>query len=358
MLAAIVITLCHARELVVVGSDDGLPVVGATLLSGSGHILGITDRKGIVAHPPTSTYPLTLRSMGYEVFTIAEPMDTVVLNAVEYALPEVSVTAAERPFRRVVWYAREYSTGTTGVDTMQLYSEYMLESFFTDRKTKGFHSSDRVLSEKAVKRYARISGVNRPDSIFMPRESDDISILAWGATFCTLPEGKTEETQAIRAGASTDSIAGKYGIDKVFHKGGDRYTVITDRLSSHKSHSWSPALFKLFGMTIDIENYDSTFCFQQNDSATYDLYDMLYSSVNLNILARGKVFKWLFGSSEPMRMNAYIELYPIEITSHSLEEYRELRKAGTEMEFRLPSLTLPEIPAAAALRQQITSTAE
>lgn len=355
---ALAIAFSYGKTMIVIGSDDGLPVAGATMLSASGHIAGVADKNGVMAQADSIMYPITIRSMGYEVTTITEPRDTVMLNTVEYALPEVSVTATERPFRRVVWYAREYSTGTTGRDTMQLYSEYMLESFFVDRKVKGYHSSDRDLTTKAVKRYARISGANRTDSIFMPRESDDITILAWGGTFCELPEEKVEETTAIRKGALTDSIVGKYATEKVFQKGSSRYTVITDILSNHKNHSWSPSLFKLFGMTIDIENYNSTFCFQQNEHGVYDTYDLLYSSVNLNVLAYGKIFKWLFKSKEPMTMNTYIELYPIEITSHSLEEYKEMRKDKTPLEFILPETLLPEIPAVTEIKHRIKTIGE
>lgn len=345
--------IAYGKGIIVVGRDDGLPVAGATLLSASGHIVGITDNNGIVAQPDSLMYPITVRSMGYEVATITEARDSVSLIAVEYALPEISVTAAERPFRRVVWYAREYSTGTTGTDTLQLYSEYMLESFFVDQKVKGFHSSDKDLTTKAVRRYARISGANRTDSIFMPKESDDIIILAWGGTFCKLPEGKTEETTAIRGGALTDSIAGKYATDKVFRKGNARYTVITDRLSSHRNHSWSPSLFKLLGMTIDIENYISTFCFKQNEYGVYDVFDLLYSSVSLDVIARGKIFKWFFRSKESMKLNTYIELYPVEITSHSFEEYKEMRKDKTPLKFLLPETLLPEIPAVTELKNRI-----
>ena len=355
---ALATAISYGKTMIVIGSDDRLPVAGATMLSASGHIAGVADKNGVMAQPDSIMYPITIRSMGYEVTTITEPRDTVMLNTVEYALPEVSVTATERPFRRVVWSAREYSTGTTGKDTMQLYSEYMLESFFVDRKVKGYHSSDRDLTTKAVKRYARISGANRTDSIFMPRESDDITILAWGGTFCELPEEKVEETTAIRKGALTDSIVGKYATEKVFQKGSSRYTVITDILSNHKNHSWSPSLFKLFGMTIDIENYNSTFCFQQNEHGVYDTYDLLYSSVNLNVLAYGKIFKWLFRSKEPMTMNTYIELYPIEITSHSLEEYKEMRKDKTPLEFILPETLLPEIPAVTEIKHRIKTIGE
>lgn len=358
LIIALATAISYGKTMIVIGRDDGLPVAGATMLSASGHIVGMADKNGVMAQSDSIMYPITIRSMGYQVTTITEPRDTVMLNTFEYALPEVSVTATERPFRRVLWYAREYSTGTTGMDTMQLYSEYMLESFFVDRKVKGYHSSDAGLTTKAIKRYARISGTNRTDSIFMPKESDDITILAWGGTFCKLPESKIEETPALRGGVSTDSISGKYGTDRIFQKGSNRYTVITDRLSSHKNHSWSPSLFKLFGMTIDIENYNSTFCFQQNEHGVYDTYDLLYSSVNLDVLARGKIFKWLFRSKEPMKMNTYIELYPVEITSHSLEEYKEMRKDKTPLEFILPETLLPEIPAVTEIKHRIKTIGE
>lgn len=341
----------HGRELMVIGSDDGLPVVGATLLSGSGHIVGSTDNRGMVNLPDAGGYPHSLRSMGYEVMTIAEPVDTVVLKVVEYTLPELSVVAAERPIRRILWYAREYSTGATGRDTMQLYSEYMLESFVVDRKVKGYHSSDAKLKTKSTRRYARIAGAEHADSIFMPREGEEITLLAWGSEFCKLPEGKTPETAAIRGGAAVDSIAGKYSTEKLLLKSGNRFTEVTDRLSDHKNHSWSPTIFKLLGMTIDINRYSTTLCFMPNDRAEYDIYDLLYSSVSLDFTARGKIFKWLFRSNEPLRMNTSIELYPVDITTHSIDEYKELRKDKTALDFQFPETVLPEIPAAGTLKQ-------
>lgn len=355
LVVALTATLTYGEKITVMDRDDGLPIAGVTLLSEVGHILGITDKNGVAELHCDTDYPFTLRCVGYEMLTVTAHKDTLFLNSAEYALPEVSVTISGRPFRRVIWYAREYSTGSTGLDTMQLYSEYMLESFIVDHKVKGYHSSDARLKTKSVKRYARISGVNRNDSVFIPGEKDDITILAWGGTFCKLPDGRIEETQAIRAGAMVDSVAGEYAIDKVLQKGGGRYLVISDWLSGHKNHSWSPTLFKIFGMTIDIDRYDSSFCFQQNEHGIYDMYDLMYSSLNLNILARGKIFKWLFRSSEPLRMNTCIELYPVEITSHSHDEYRELRKDKSPLEFQIPLSVLPEMPAVSELKHSVSS---
>lgn len=55
-----------------------------------------------------------------------------------YSLPEVSVVSGERPITRVVSYVREYSTGATSTDTIQMFSEYMVQSFhITGKKSRG-----------------------------------------------------------------------------------------------------------------------------------------------------------------------------------------------------------------------------
>lgn len=340
-------------ELVIVGSDDGQPVAGATVMSASGHILSVSDNYGNVSLPDAVAYPLTLRSLGFEVKTLSEPSDTVVMHSVDYELPEVAVDAHERPVRRVLCYAREYSTGTTGRDTMQLYSEYMFESFVTDCKVKGYHSSDSNLKMRALRRCARLAGADRPDSLYRPDLDDQINILAWGDMFCELPKEKIEETEAIRSGAVTDSVAGKYRTAKMFQKSAKRYSVIDDGLCDQKNYSWSPTLFKLFGLTVDISQYKTSTTYHQNDKGIYDIYDMLYMSVNLDILARGKIFKWLFKSKEPLKMSTNIELYPVEITTHTLEEYKELRKDKSRLDFIMPEHSLPEISAATVIKNVV-----
>lgn len=349
--AASVAAAC-AASLVVVGDDGGHPVAGATLLSESGYIIGFTDNAGAVSLSDGRMYPVSVRSLGFEVATLEAPTDTLVMKSVAYELPEVAVTAGDRPIRRIVCYAREYSTGTTGLDTMQLYSEYMFESFVADGKVKGYHSSDANLNKRAVRRYALLSGRQQPDSVFMPKEQDDITLLALGEMFCRLPEKGITETVAIRGGADTDSLAGKYGTRKIFTKHDDRYTVVTDVLSDHKDHSWTPGITKLLGMTFDISQFKITECFQENDKGTYSRNDMLYSSMNLDILGRGKVFKWVFHSDEPVKMGTYVEFYPVAVTVHTPEEYKEMRKDRSPLDFILPDCVLPEIPAAARLKQR------
>lgn len=341
---------CRASRLVVVGSDDGQPVAGATVMSETGQILCVSDNNGVASLPDAAGYPLTLRSLGFDVKTITEPSDTVILQSVDCELPEISVDAFGRPIRRILCYAREYSTGTTGSDTMQLYSEYMFEAFLTDRKVKGYHSSDSNLKTRALNRYARLSGKDFRDTVFMPAADNDISLLAWADCFCELPKEKVEETIAIRNGAIIDSIAGKYRTAKMLQKSARRYSVINDGLSDHKDCCWSPTLFKIFGMTIDISQYKTATSYRANDKGVYDIYDMMYMSLNLDVLARGKMFKWLFRSKEPLRMGSNIELYPVDITFLTIDEYKEMRKDKSPLDFILPQNPLPEIPAAVAIK--------
>lgn len=346
-------TTAYSKEIIVIDSTDRLPISGATLLSNTGHMLGITDSRGRFELPSDASFPLTLRSIGYEVECIKTPQDTVALLPAQYPLPEVAVVAGERPIRRALWYAREYSTGTTGCDTMQIYSEYMAVSYFVDTKVKGYHSSDYDLATKSVRRYARISGKNRVDSIFTPAEYDDITMLAWGPPFYKLPPGYIKETPAISQGAAIDSIAGEYSTELILQKGNNRYLRWIDHLSNYKNHSLSPGICKLLGMTIDISRYDSSTCFRQNEVGLYNLYDILYANVNLAVLARGKVFKWIFKSSEPLKISTAIELYPVEVTSHSVEEYKKLRKSKEELPFIVPDNVLPEIQAVTDIKSRL-----
>ncbi|MDE6329134.1 MAG: hypothetical protein K2L83_00300 [Muribaculaceae bacterium] len=340
-----------ADRMVVVGGDDGLPLAGATVLSDSGLIVGISDNDGVVAVPEGATYPLTVRSMGFGIVTVSEPRGSVVLPVVEYSLPEVTVSNADRPIRRIIWYCREYTTSATPSDTMQVYGEYMLETFNTDGKVKGYKSSDERANVKASRRYVRMARPELPDSVFIPSEDDEtLRVFSVEGGLFNPRVDKFEETAAIRGGGRIDSVAGKHSARAIMRKDNGRYMTTVDFLSDHKGHVWSPGLFKLLGITMDFNRFDVGSCFRANDAGVYDIYDLLYSSMAVETLVRGKVLKWAFRSKDPVKMHMSIEFYPIEVTSHTVDEYKSMRKDKSPMKFRLPQTLLPEIPAAARLK--------
>ena len=152
-----------AGRVIVVDGSDGSPVIGATVFSSSGLILGATDADGNTPDVNEGSYPLTIHSLGYKEGIAATPGDTLMMDAAAYDLPPVTVMPGERPITRVVCYVREYSTGATDRDTLKMYSEYMVESYHIDEgtKVKGYHKYDFVPKTRTERRFC---AYNRGDS--------------------------------------------------------------------------------------------------------------------------------------------------------------------------------------------------
>lgn len=112
------------------------------------------------------------------------------MTPASYKLNEVVVTPTDRPITRVVTYAREYCTGSTPNDSLQLYSEYMLEYYFADGKVKGFSKSHQSSHMVAIKRYGRIVKGNELDSVMRPKKYDDITALSFMSNMAFVPYKK------------------------------------------------------------------------------------------------------------------------------------------------------------------------
>lgn len=330
------------NRIIVADISDRYPVTGATAINRDGMIVGFSDANGAIAVSSTD-FPVTLRSMGYESKEIYESMDTLFLTPATYPLSEVTVSAGERPISRVTAYAREYCSGITSTDTLQMYSEYMLEYFFADGKVKGFkkqHESPHVL---AVKRYANISTSQCPDSIFQPKEDDEITFLSFMTNLASLPNSKIIAPAEFANGAKGIEVQGKYGVEKRLLYKPELFVINTDFLANYKDHSWSPWFFKMLGMTTDINEFDSSYIYRRNESHKYGINDLVSGRYNLKMLARGKGFKHILKVKEGIDINCLIEQYPVSVEHLTLEEYNECKKDfhKRKSEFVIPSSTEP-----------------
>lgn len=329
-----------AERLTIVDSEENLPVGGATVFSRTGMIAGVSDDNGVITLAEATAYPLTLRALGYKPAEISAPTDTVRLETESFSLPEVTASAADRPIRRVIALLREYTTSATGNDTMQLYTEYMVRCFVTDReKVKGYKSGDANLTTLRRRGIVRLSSADGRDTIVDPRDNDDM--FSFGTQFSRVPGGVIEEPEAIKSGALTDTVAGKYAPSKVSQKSGDLFILRRDLLSDHKGHKWSPTLFKLLGFTMDITELRDAEAFVTNRTGRYSCYDFVYGTFSMKALARGKLFRWILKTKSPITMSCYSEIYPVEITSHSVEEYKQLVKTPEKVEFTVPDYVMP-----------------
>lgn len=314
-------------RMIIVDSDSSTPIEGASVISERGMIIGITDKNGSITVASDKDFPLEIRSVGFEPTRIPELRDTVFIDRTTYALPEVTVRADERPIIKVVSYAREYCSAATPKDTMQLYADYMLVSYLpvNDKKVKGYKNSDGAIWPTVVRRYARFANSEGLDSVAKPDRFDNVSYLSYYDMLLGIPANSFPETDAIRAGSLTDSVMGKYSPYAIYRKSDDNYIITYDKLANYKEHRVSPTLFKMIGMTMDIDLLKSSFVYMATSDSLYTLDNFLYGTGSIHALAKGKMFKWMLGQKD-FELDCYAELYPVEIEYLTVEEYKEDRK--------------------------------
>lgn len=339
-------TAFAAKKTIITDKSDNSPIAAATVFSRSGQIIGMTGADGSVGGIGRADLPATVRCLGYEPLSVSELTDTIRLTPDSYELGEVVVTPLDRPILRVVCYIREYSGGITDTDTLQYFAEHMADFYLPTAKVKKFkgNKSPRILKSIMYERYANSSGL---DSVARPDyRRDDISWI----DLLMIPGGALHESDAIKAGARSDSVAGKHSLKTLMRKTDDMYTIKSDYLADKKSHKWSPAFFKLLGFTIDINRMVGSWAYRPNESGTYRPADLLYGTFALDITGRGKWIKRAFDSGSPVQMHALFDVYPVAFEHLTAEEAdHQLHKEAPSTPFTRSPLAAPLPPATRTL---------
>ncbi len=338
--------------VMVVDDSDKSAVAGATVIGNSGIIIGQTDNKGEITVPERE-FPVIVRCMGYEPLSTPADNSKVFLRPSTYHLHEVVVDPAERPIKRVTWLIREFCSGITDGDTLQLYTESMAETFFTDGKVKGYKDSDAKAKIKNKSEYARIVE-DGEERVFRPGKDNPISLFPWSGMIQLLPAQRVVVSKKIKDGAESDTVAGEYSTKIIRSRKNGQYNRSMDLLSDYKDHVWSPSFLKLLGMSADLKTYTQTHSFADNGTDSFGINDLVEGSANIELLGHGKIFKKIFKSGKPVELKTYIEIYPVEITNCTVEEYKELKKDKSALPFRYPEGIQPMSPAIGHLVECIT----
>lgn len=334
----------NAARIVVVDSSDSSPIIGATLISARGVIMGITDLEGTVKGVEEKDYPLTVQSLGYKNLILPIPTDTVVMSVDTYVLPEVVVRDGARPIIRTLSYVREYCTGTYAGDTILMFTEYMAETFnTTQKKVKGYKGYDRYPKVRNKRSCARYVHPNGTDSVAVPREDEDM--LSFFSRFGSLSNITVRESDSLRYDLiKADTIHGKYSPKKIMKKTANLFLITVDPLADYKDHRWSPNFFKLIGFTLDLEKLTFSDAYALNDRGEYRLEDLLYATVGIHAIGRGKWIKRILRSKEPVEMDCAFEIYPVSTTYLTLDEYKEARDELTRIPFEASPFAQPLHP--------------
>lgn len=337
VLAILAFGYAGAEKIKVVDIEDSSALPGATVFSKSGIILGLTDANGEIEISGIENYPLYVSYMGYVPETsVPFATDVVKMNHAVYQLNEVVVNPAERPVTRVLCYMREYLSGVTNKDSLIFFNEHMADFFLVDGKVKGFkeHNKPRILKSNL---YCRIMNENVPDSIFCPPSRDEA--LTWDM-LVSLPKS-TLDPSKILGDNVTLSREGKYGIKEQVRLTPSTFVYQNDLLADTKDHTFSPAIFKLIGFSLDFTEILSTLVYQRNESNTYNITDLISGTTSIKVLGRGKWIKKAFNSDQPVDMYASYELYPVSIEYLTPEEAKGIYKTAPDVEMTVSPNATP-----------------
>lgn len=328
-------SIISTAKIKVTDTSDSSPVTAAVVFSRSGLILGMTDADGIIENTSEADYPLSIRCLGYEPAEITAPAEEHGLTRVAFPLKEITVSPAERPITRIVCYRRTYMTAAAGSDTLQGINISMFDVFISKGKVKGFrqrHEPRDLISIDYVRRKHADS-----DSVSKNNGNSSLSLLKF-------PFDKTTETDAVKGGAPADSVDGKHFLAQKMRKSDDAYIILTDGLADYKDHKTSPLLFKLVGMTTDVHALESTWAYAPNPSGEYYADDILYGTLFTKMTMRGKLFKSLFDTKNPIETITYEEIYPVSREYLTVEEAKELTKEIPATEIHPSDLAAPILP--------------
>lgn len=334
---SILFFLCSAKEktITVSGFEDRQPIAGAIIFDKTGIIKGSTDEKGQIPHIGTEDFPLTVKCLGYNNTLINEANDSVFLETMRLPLREIVITPGDRPVTRFLGYGREYMCYATPTDTMQAFTECILEIFIGDKKLKGFKKSDsnkpRIRGAKTYKRFTDNKG---KDSI--STKNNGMLTDKWFTI-----KKQISESEALRSGSRQDVVQGKFGPKTVMIRTDEFFKINEDNLADYKGHRWSPPILKVLGMTTEFSEMKDAYAFSVNETGTYTLEDLIYKTSSLRMFCTGKLVKFAYGSKDPVEMYMYLELYPLEITHHTVEDYLEMREDNSPLELRISPLAPP-----------------
>lgn len=331
----------YAYDLKVYDREEKLPLTGATVFSQSGVIIGITDKDGSLFKISGKDYPLTIKCLGFNQAICEKGESEVMLSPAVYELHEVVVTPAERPVMRVVCYVREYISGATGQDTVINFNEHMADFFLAPKKLKGFKSrlNPRFLASRL---YAREADSKGRDSIYRPEfRRDDV---AW-ERLLIFPEADVRLDDIFKEGAKVENVAGKSGVKKSSKLTSKFFSTQNDYLASYKEHKLSPWLFKMLGMTMDFDELQSNWVYNNNGSRVLSPSDLISGTFSISVLGKGRWIKKAFHSDDAVRLYGYYEIYPVEAEYLTKDEAKEIMENPPRVKFKVSSAATPLSPA-------------
>ena len=316
-----VVGVARQRGAVVVDSVTELPLPSASVFDSKSKMIGMTSAKGRMPYISDSSYPVTLRYMGYDdKIVVRADADTIRMQFIPTELDEVMVESGQRPMLHMLAYVREYSTLSTFVDTVFLFREKMVDYMInTDEKVKfeGW-SYPRILKSKS---YYKMSSAYGVDSV-----SDKCNYhFSWSDWMGI--NIKPSVPAALRsAEVASDTLFGKYSPTEIWTKNKDKLSIDVNVLADMTSRKWVSNLEGFFQKDLDFENFRVRFNYDNVMGDTVTPLDLKGYSFNIESNGRGHEMFKFNRSDQPFYVSTYAEVYIMDKEFISLKEAKKWKK--------------------------------
>lgn len=282
MLTGVVAMLGQTPKQIVADSATHVPLGNASVFDRRGKYIGTTSRNGSIGCARTSSYPLTVRYMGFQEKMIDYPdADTVFMSEDTAWLPEVIVESKSRRMLHILAYVRETSTLSTYTDTVFLFREKLVDFMISPDsggKMKGWRTP-RVISSRSYYRFTDSHGL---DSV-----SDACgNHFTWSDWVGVVPE-------TLLPGALADSdngevtLAARNGTSERWRKQSDKVSVVVDVLSGKAEKRWVPDLAVFFNSHTEFDKFVLEARFSNVSDNRIRPSDLDYYKVEIESRGRG-----------------------------------------------------------------------
>lgn len=336
----------------IVDATDQTPVAAASIFDARGNMVGFTLNDGTLSSIPDDSYPITIRSIGYELLTIAAPEEKDwLIFPTSYQLDAVVVVPAKCEVVKQTFYVREFISGGNSDTNRTAYKEYMTERFVPASQTSQYRESQKF--EYPARVYTRVHSDGKDSLNYQSKSLKQLTVSKAGKGKSKQKSMKVPDSFLTADGSTTvtHEEMGKSGPTLFMKQKEGTLTVVRDVLSKKKNHVWSPWFLKVLGVTLTIQKCYATVNYRTNAEGVYTDKDQLDETIVMELAMEGKMVRKMTKSDEPVQMKAMMEAYLVE------NEYMTIQEAQTAISNRPEEIPIvvPEraTPLNAATRQLI-----
>lgn len=314
-------------------AQTSVPVARVSIFDRSGKMIATGDNDGRLPDIHPSSYPITLRSLGYSDKIIQSPKDTLIeMSAITFDLPEVNVNTKRRPILHLTGYLREISSMASSFDNVMLYREKWVDFMIPVPNEKHFKgwTDPRILKTKSYYKFTDSSGL---DSV-----SDRINHHFSWSDWLSLPPRVNQPTPIARNRQIADTIMGKYSAAETWKRDGEKIRVDVNILADTLRGKWAPRLNNRLWNDLDFERLQLTFEYSDCDTFAVKPQNIDRMSCYIESMGRGHdMFQFQTRYDNILYVTTYVDLV---IADREYITVKEARKKEKDQLYALQEASL------------------